>query len=262
MRCCTSRRSPTWASPSSNRSAIYNNNLSGSVALLTALRAAGVARLVFSSTCATYGQPPAMPIAEDTPQAPINPCGRSKLMVESVLRDVHAATPELAHAALRYFNVAGAALDGSLGEDHDPEPHLIPSVLGAALGRRGPLRVFGDDYPTPDGTCVRDYIHVEDLAAAQVRVLEALRPGDARRYNLGTGRGLSVRDSVSAAEEVTGLRVPLEVGPRRPGDLPELRADASLIRRELGWVAAHPDVHTMVESAYRWLRDPPDGYGD
>ena len=168
----------------------YDNNTGGSLSLLRAMQAAGVNRLVFSSTCATYGQPEKMPITEDLPQNPINPYGWSKLFFERILRDYSAMNPDFAFAALRYFNVAGSAADGSIGEDHEPETHLIPVLLLTALGKRDGATIFGDDYDTPDGTCIRDYVHVEDLVDAHTVVMEALQPGDTRFYNLGIGKGL------------------------------------------------------------------------
>lgn len=238
----------------------YDNNTAGTVSLLRAMDTAGVRRLVFSSTCATYGQPAAehIPITEDTPQSPINPYGWSKLFVERVLLDYAAATPEFAFAALRYFNVAGSAADGSIGEDHEPETHLIPVLLNVVLGR-GSATVFGDDYPTPDGTCIRDYIHVEDLVDAHAVVMDALQPGDQRFYNLGIGEGRSVMQVVDAARAVTGHAIPVEIGPRREGDPPVLYADASKIERELGWKAKRTDLKETIRSAWGWFRERPGG---
>jgi UDP-glucose 4-epimerase len=183
-------------------------------------------------------------------------------MVERLLLDYAHTTPDFAFAALRYFNVAGCALDGSIGEDHEPETHLIPIVIQAALGRRDALTIFGDDYDTPDGTCVRDYIHVVDLADAHAVVMEALRPGDQRFYNLGIGEGVSVRELLQAAERVIGRQVPSRIGPRRPGDPPLLYADATRIREELGWEAQITDIGEMIASAWKWFVANPDGYGD
>jgi UDP-glucose 4-epimerase len=226
------------------------------------MREAGVKRLVFSSTCATYGEPASVPIVETMPQQPINPYGWSKWCVERILRDNAAADRDFSFAALRYFNVAGSAADGSIGEDHDPETHLIPSLLLAALGRRGPVVVFGTDYPTPDGTCIRDYIHVEDLCEAHITAIEALRPGDTRFYNLGIGRGYSVREVIDAAKHVIGMEVPIELGPRRAGDPAVLYADASKIQRELGWRARHGEIGPIIATAWNWLRAHPRGYAD
>ncbi|HEX4610399.1 MAG TPA: UDP-glucose 4-epimerase GalE, partial [Urbifossiella sp.] len=186
----------------------YANNLVGSLTLLDACRRHGVAKFVFSSTCATYGTPEKVPITEAEKQAPINPYGNSKLAFERALADYAAAYP-FGFCALRYFNAAGASPDGTIGEDHDPETHLIPLVIQAATGKRPHVGVFGTDYPTPDGTCVRDYIHVDDLAAAHVLALDKLGPGVALRYNVGTGRGYSVREVIRTVEEVSGLKVPV-----------------------------------------------------
>jgi UDP-glucose 4-epimerase len=238
----------------------YYNNTAGTVSLLRAMEAAGVGRLVFSSTCATYGEPQTMPIVETTPQQPINPYGWSKWCVERVLKDYAAAQPEFAFVSLRYFNVAGCAADGSLGEDHDPETHLIPRLLLAALGKLERITVFGTDYPTADGTCIRDYIHVEDLCAAHIVEMEALRPGDGRFYNLGIGRGYSVQQVLESARRVTGREIPVEYGPRRAGDPAVLFADAGKIRRELGWSARYTDIDRIIATAWNWFKDHPDGY--
>jgi UDP-glucose 4-epimerase len=239
----------------------YDNNTRGMLSLLQAMVQARVPRLVFSSTCATYGEPERMPIAEHFPQCPINPYGWSKLFAERMMRDHAAADPSWCFAALRYFNVAGCARDGSAGEDHDPETHLIPVIAHAALGRRERVTVFGDDYPTADGTCIRDYIHVEDLVAAHVRVMEALRPGDQRCYNLGIGRGHSVRQVIEAARRVIDRPFEVVIGPRRPGDPPELYSDASKIEQELGWRAEITELEPIISSAWRWFREHPRGYG-
>jgi len=239
----------------------YQNNTTGSLRLLQAMDQAGVQRLVFSSTCATYGEPDQLPITESTPQQPINPYGQSKLMVEQIIADYAATRPHFAHARLRYFNVAGSAEDGQIGEDHRPETHLIPNAILAALGQGPALTIFGEDYDTPDGTCVRDYIHVEDLVDAHLVVMEALQDGDARIYNLGTGRGNSIREVMDAVEKATGQPVPHTMGARRAGDPPALYADASRIQQELGWTPRRTDLTETVGSAYRWLRDHPAGYG-
>jgi len=210
--------------------AYYDNNTAGTISLLKAMKATGVKRLVFSSTCATYGEPQQTPLVETMPQQPVNPYGWSKWCVERVLRDCSAADAEFSFAALRYFNVAGAAADGSLGEDHDPETHLIPVLLLTALGKRDHVTVFGSDYPTPDGTCIRDYIHVEDLCAAHILVMDALRPGDARFYNLGIGKGYSVKEVIESAERVTGVKFAVQYGDRRPGDPAILFANAEIGR--------------------------------
>jgi UDP-glucose-4-epimerase GalE len=232
----------------------YRNNVGGSAVLLdTALRN-GVRACVLSSTCATYGIPERSPISEDTPQNPISPYGASKLMVERMLADAEVAH-DLRWAALRYFNACGADPAGGIGECHDPEIHLIPSALEAMAGLRPALQLFGTDYPTPDGTCVRDYIHVTDLADAHVRALEALLEGrQVGGRNLGTGNGSSNREILAAVERVTGKPVPFTEALRRPGDPPVLVADASRARRELGWVPRHSDLDTIVETAWNWLQ--------
>ncbi len=242
--------------------AYYDNNTAGAISLFKAMQAAGVGRLVFSSTCATYGEPEATPIVETMRQSPISPYGWSKWCVERVLRDYGAAERTFGYAALRYFNVAGSAADGSLGEDHDPETHLIPVLLLAALGRREKVTVFGTDYPTPDGTCIRDYIHVEDLSAAHIAVMEALRPGDARFYNLGIGKGHSVKEVIDSARRVCGREIPIEYGARRAGDPAILFADAGKIRRELGWSARYTEIDSIVATAWTWFKNHPTGYGE
>lgn len=240
----------------------YQNNTTGSLSLLRAMEQANVKRMVFSSTCATYGEPEKTPITEDIPQSPINPYGWSKLFIERMLLDYTAAHADFAFAAPRYFNVAGCAADGSLGEDHDPETHLIPVMLEAALGKREKLCVFGEDYETPDGTCIRDYIHVEDLVDAHVVLMESLRDGDQRFYNLGVGKGLSVRELIDSARRVTGVDFTVESAPRRPGDPPMLYADASKIEKELGWRAQYTEIDPIIETAWRWFKDHPNGYAD
>jgi UDP-glucose-4-epimerase GalE len=239
----------------------YQNNLVNTLNLLEALRRHEIQRLVFSSTCATYGVPPRVPITEETPQQPINPYGFTKLAVELALADYSHAYG-LGYAALRYFNASGASPDGSIGEDHDPETHLIPLVLQAILGQRKAVQVFGTDYPTPDGTCIRDYIHVDDLAEAHALALEALAPGKRLLYNLGTGRGYSVREVIRTAEEVTGKPCPVQEVARRPGDPPELVAAADKVRRELGWAPRYAELRPIIETAWNWHRTHPKGYGD
>jgi len=226
------------------------------------MASAGVERFVFSSTCATYGEPATIPITEDVPQKPVNPYGRSKLMVEKILADHAASRPQFAYAALRYFNVAGASRDGALGEDHRPETHLIPSILLTLLGQRDAFVVFGTDYPTPDGTCIRDYIHVEDLCAAHILVMEKLRPGEPLIYNLGIGRGYSVKQVIDAVQRVTGKMVPVTHGPRRMGDPAVLYADATKIRKELGWQPHITSIEEIVETAWRWHLKHPSGYAN
>jgi UDP-glucose-4-epimerase GalE len=239
----------------------YHNNLVNTLRLFDALHRHRIGRIVFSSTCATYGIPEQVPITEDEPQKPINPYGNTKLAVERALAD-YAAAYGWGFAALRYFNAAGAHPGGTIGEDHDPETHLIPLVLQAVLGVRPAVTVFGTDYPTPDGTCIRDYIHVDDLAEAHLLALEALAPGKQLRFNLGTGRGYSVREVIAAAEEVTGKRVPVQEGARRPGDPPALVAASEKVQRELGWRPRYTDLRAIVETAWSWHRAHPRGYDD
>jgi UDP-glucose-4-epimerase GalE len=230
----------------------YEFNVAGSLALAQAMREHRVGRIVYSSTCATYGAPEKLPIDEETPQRPINPYGASKLMVERILADFKRAHG-ICSTALRYFNAAGADVDGELGESHDPETHLIPLMLGAASRRRPPLAVFGTDYDTPDGTCIRDYIHVTDLAAAHVLALRALEQGTARdAYNLGAGQGYSVREVIAATARITGLDIPFCACPRRPGDPAVLVSDATRAREELDWRPKFSDLEAIIRSAWRW----------
>ncbi len=237
----------------------YRNNTAEPLVLLQAMQDAGCRVFVFSSTCATYGVPDTLPIREDNPQNPINPYGRSKLMVEWILADCGQAWG-LRSACLRYFNASGSSPDGKIGEDHDPETHLIPRVMMAATGEIGHLEVFGTDYDTPDGTCIRDYIHVEDLADAHARALDLLAGGgDSIRCNLGTGIGVSVKQIIEAVEKVGGLPVPVKYGPRREGDPPVLVADPSLAKRLLGWEAARVDIEDTVASAWKWFRGEGNG---
>lgn len=230
----------------------YANNVGGSLALLQAMRSAGVNRIVFSSTCATYGLPDKLPIGEDAPQRPINPYGRTKLAVEYMLGDF-ASAYGFRCAALRYFNAAGAAAEAGIGEAHAPETHLIPLVIATALGQRGPVEIYGDDYPTPDGTCQRDYIHVADLASAHLRALDLLEGAPAlHAFNLGTGQGYSVREIIAAVQNVAGRKVPQKVTERRAGDPPALYADPTKARLELRWQAEHSSITEIVASAWRW----------
>ncbi len=237
----------------------YRNNAAAPLVLLDAMRRHGCDKFIFSSTAATYGNPLRTPIDESHPQVPVNPYGWSKLTLERVLADCGAAWG-LRTAVLRYFNACGCSDDARLGEDHTPETHLIPRALLAAAGREGPLTVFGQDYPTPDGTCVRDYIHVLDLAAAHVKALTFLRDGGASTAcNLGTGRGASVQEIIELVEEVTGKPLPRSAGPRRAGDPPVLVADPSRARDVLHWTAARPDPREMIASAWRWISGPHGG---
>jgi UDP-glucose 4-epimerase len=237
----------------------YANNTVNSLALLDAVRRHRVGRFLFSSTCAVYGTPTRLPLAEDHPRSPVNPYGNSKLAVELAVADFAAAFG-FGYTALRYFNAAGAAADASHGEDHAPETHLIPLVLQAVAGRRERVDVFGTDYPTPDGTCVRDYVHVEDLAEAHALALEQTAPGTRAVFNVGTGRGYSVREVIAAAERVTGKRVPARDCPRRPGDPAELVAAGDHIRTVLGWRPVHSDLEHIVATAWRWQSTHPNGY--
>jgi UDP-glucose-4-epimerase GalE len=230
----------------------FRNNTVNTINLLDAMIDHGVTRIVFSSTCATYGIPTRVPIDESHPQQPVNPYGQSKVFVERILHWYDVAYA-LRSVSLRYFNAAGADPDGEIGEDHDPETHLIPLVIGAARGTRPPVGVFGTDYPTPDGTAVRDYIHVADLADAHVRALDYLASGGATTaINLGTGRGHSVREVIDTVERVGGRPVPFTNSPRRAGDPPELVADAAKAREVLGWTPRYPGLSTIVEHAWRW----------
>ena len=237
----------------------YRNNVSNTVSMLDAMSAAGVKKLVFSSTCATYGMPPKMPITEDLPQNPINPYGDSKLMVEHILKDV-AKAEGLAFAAPRYFNVAGCAPDGAIGEDHRPETHIIPALLNVALGKRSHMDLYGMDYPTKDGTCVRDYVHVWDLVEAHLVLLENLKPGQGLFYNLGVGRGYSNREIIDAVRRVTGKQITIIEAPRRAGDPPELFAAPDKIKRELGWSARFTNLDEIVQTAWNWFSKNPNGY--
>jgi UDP-glucose-4-epimerase GalE len=239
----------------------YQNNLVNTLNLMECLRRNGVGRFVFSSTAATYGNPEQVPIPEDAPQKPINPYGASKLTVERALAD-YAHAYRWGYAALRYFNAAGASGDGRIGEDHDPETHLIPLVIQAVLGQRPHIEIFGTDYATADGTCIRDYIHVDDLAEAHLLALEHLEPGKQLLYNLGIGRGSSVREVIRTVEEVTGQNVPVKEGPRRPGDPDILVASSEKIQRELGWRPRYAELRTIVETAWNWHRSHPKGYND
>jgi UDP-arabinose 4-epimerase len=236
----------------SDPSKYYRNNCLGSLSLLDAMRNAKVGRIVFSSTAAVYGEPRQIPIPEDHPHEPVNPYGQSKLMVERMLAD-HASAHGMRATALRYFNAAGADPGGKIGEDHEPESHLIPIVLDVARGRRQEVTVFGTDYTTPDGTCIRDYIHVSDLAAAHVKALERLnaQPGFAA-FNLGSGRGYSVKEVIETAERVTGKKIAVKYGARRPGDPPRLVADPAKAMRELNWKPVRSELDTQIADAWAW----------
>lgn len=244
----------------SNPNVYYYANTSKSFTLFHSLIQAGVKKIVFSSTAAVYGNPMTVPIQEQFPTFPVNPYGQSKLMVEEYLR-LLGREYSLKWIALRYFNAAGAAIDGSLGEDHSPETHLIPQVLQAALGMKEFMPVYGGDYDTPDGTCVRDYVHVLDLAEAHRTALESLdRGASGCCFNVGTGCGISVTEILSAAAEVTGQIIPVRMCGRRDGDPAALVADSRLIREELGWKPQYSDLYTILDSAWRWHRKHPCGY--
>ena len=238
----------------------YRNNVATTVGVLETMREAGVKKFVFSSTCAVYGDPPSVPITEDMPKRPVSPYGRSKWHVEEILADLAAADRSFRYAALRYFNASGCDPAGRLGEDHDPETHLIPVVLETALGRRDKITIFGDDYPTPDGTNVRDYIHVADLADAHVKAMAKLDETSPILCNLGTGRGFSVKEIVEAAREVTGREIPVELGPRRAGDAIALYADPTKARETLGWEAKYKEPKRIIETAWQWFEQHPNGY--
>jgi UDP-glucose 4-epimerase len=235
----------------------YRNNVCGTLNLLEAMREAGVTRLVFSSTAAVYGEPEEVPIPETSPTLPTNPYGASKLAADQMIRAV-AEARGLAGTCLRYFNVAGAS--GRFGEDHNPETHLIPLVLQAASGARDSVKIFGTDYPTRDGTAVRDYIHIEDLGRAHLLALEAAEPGEHRVYNLGNGAGFSVREVIEAARGVTGRPIEAVESPRRPGDPAILVASSDKIRDELGWKPEKPELEAMISDAWEWMQSHPRGY--
>jgi UDP-glucose 4-epimerase len=239
----------------------YRNNIVGTLSLLDAMRQTKVASLVFSSTCAVYGMCEGGLLHEDSPKRPINPYGFTKLGCERMIAD-HASAYGLNAGVLRYFNACGATADGSIGEDHQPETHLIPLILQVALGQREHVSVFGEDYPTPDGTCIRDYIHVEDLADAHLQLLNRVVSGDGGTYNVGTGCGFSVREVIQAARKVTGHAIPAIAAPRRPGDPPRLVAAANALQRDLGWQARFTEIETIIETAWRWHSAHPLGYGD
>jgi len=235
--------------------AYFRNNTCGSLSLLTAMEQTGIGKIVFSSTAAVYGMPKHVPIPESEPSAPVNAYGESKVMVETLLGwydRIHG----IKSVCLRYFNASGADPKGRAGEDHDPETHLVP-LLFRAIQTGQPITLFGDDYATPDGTCIRDYIHVTDLAQAHIAAVEMLcAGGESNKYNVGTGRGYSVKEVLQAVEKVTGQKVPFVMGPRREGDPPELVADSSRLQRELAWRPAYSDLETIVETAWAWANRP------
>jgi UDP-glucose 4-epimerase len=235
----------------------HRTNVVGTLNLLDAMRSSGVRRLVFSSTCATYGEPPEVPIAETAPERPVNPYGTSKLAVDRMISD-ECAAHDLGAVSLRYFNVAGAS--HALGEDHEPETHLIPNVLRAIQGRLPHVEIYGTDYDTPDGTAIRDYIHIEDLSDAHELALTAAEPGVHKIYNLGNGEGFSVREVIAATERVTGRDVPTVEAGRRPGDPPILVAASEKIRTELGWSPRKPALEDMIADAWDFAQRHPQGY--
>lgn len=237
----------------------YRNNIAGSCSVLNAMREAGVKRMLFSSTCATYGLNPKVPMSEESAQDPCSPYARTKLAVEWMIRDF-AHAYGLGFTLLRYFNAAGADEDGLFGEDHDPETHLIPLVLQFVQGKRKKLVVFGTDYPTPDGTCVRDYVHTEDLAQAHLLAIQATTPTTAEVFNIGTGSGNSVLEVIRACEAVVGKKIPYDVVDRRPGDAPFLYADPAKLMKRLGWKPKFPDIKQIVATAWKWHSACPDGY--
>lgn len=238
--------------------AFWHNNVTGTSSLLGVMRDKGIGRIVFSSTAAVYGEPDSVPLTEDMPTDPVSPYGETKLAVETLLAE-HARRDGLRYAALRYFNAAGADADGELGERHDPETHLIPLILQVPLGKRADIAVFGNDYPTPDGTAVRDYVHVADLAAAHVAAVEHLAVDSTPLIaNLGTGHGYSVREVIETCRTVTGHPIPHRDAERREGDSPQLVASAERARHLLGWAPAHSELETIVASAWRWHSENPD----
>jgi UDP-glucose 4-epimerase len=238
----------------------YFNNVAATLHLLRCMIGSGVKKFVFSSTCATYGIPDKMPLVETMPQAPINPYGQTKLDVEIALKSF-ASAYGLSFAAFRYFNAAGAAEDGWIGEQHNPETHLIPLVIDVAMGKRENVQVFGTDYPTPDGTCLRDYVHVDDLSRAHIAVFDKLeKPGTALFYNLGTGTPTSVLEVIHAVEKVTGKKVPYVTSPRRAGDPPALYADSTKAKTELGWEPKYTTIEPIVATAWKWHSEHPNGF--
>ncbi|MYL32143.1 UDP-glucose 4-epimerase GalE [Pontibacillus yanchengensis] len=238
----------------------YDNNVGGAITLLKTMAKNDVKHIVFSSTAATYGEPDQIPILESDPTIPTNPYGETKLAIEKMLK-----WAEQAHGirsiVFRYFNVAGADPNGRLGEDHRPETHLIPIILQVALGKREKIMVFGDDYDTPDGTCIRDYVHVNDLVDVHLLAVRALQKGaESDIYNLGNGHGFSVKEVIETVRQVTGHPIPAEVAPRRPGDPAKLVASSEKAKNKLGWKPNYSDLETMIETAWNWCRKHPDGY--
>ncbi|WP_062108915.1 UDP-glucose 4-epimerase GalE [Bacillus niameyensis] len=238
----------------------YDNNVGGAISLLQAMKKHGVDKIVFSSTAATYGEPKEIPILETAVTDPTNPYGETKLAIEKMLKWTEAAHG-IHYVVLRYFNVAGAHPNGIIGEDHDPETHLIPIILEVALGKREHISIFGEDYDTPDGTCIRDYIHVMDLVDAHILAIKKLREtGESGTYNLGNGSGFSVKEVIDVARKVTGKEIPAVVAPRRAGDPAQLVASSEKAKRELGWNPQNNSLESMIESAWAWFQKYPNGY--
>lgn len=238
----------------------YQNNICAPLTLLTEMVAHNILNFIFSSTCATYGEPERLPLMEDFPQNPINPYGRSKLMMEQILDDLDHAE-NMKAVCLRYFNAAGADPECEIGEDHDPETHLIPIVLQTALGQRDKLTIFGSDYQTEDGTCIRDYIHILDLAQAHYLSLQhLLQGGKSKKYNLGNGNGYSILDVIKSAEKITERKIPFDYAERRPGDPAALVGSADLITRELGWIPEYNSLESILSTAWNWHRNHPNGF--
>lgn len=238
----------------------YRNNVGGTLSLLNAMRAADVSRMLFSSTCATYGMTQSDTMSEATPQDPFSPYARTKLAVEWMIRDF-ATAYGMGFTLLRYFNASGADADGRHGEDHRPENHLIPLVLEVPLGKRDKIMVFGDDYPTPDGTCIRDYVHTRDLASAHLLAIEATQEGTDEVFNIGTGNGQSVMEIIEACERVTGQPIARDMTNRRPGDPPRLVAEPTKLKTQLGWEPTYTDIEKTIATAWEWHRTHPNGYG-
>ena len=250
-----------WESRFNDPMRYYLNNVANTLQLLKAMLDHEVGKFVFSSTCTIFGAPEKVPISEDNPKEPVSPYGQTKLDIENALKAL-AHAEGLSSASFRYFNASGASEEGTIGEDHDPETHLIPLAMQAVLGTRGELEIYGTDYDTPDGTCLRDYVHVDDLARAHIIALERLEElGTVLHYNLGTGNPYSVREVIESVSRVSGMTVPVREGARRPGDAPALYADPSRAKEELGWKVRFDDLDSIVETAWRWHRDHPKGYG-
>ena len=240
----------------------YNNNVVSTLSLLSKMKQYGVDKIVFSSTAATYGEPQNIPIMETDPTIPTNPYGQTKLAVEKALKWCYEAY-DIKYTALRYFNAAGAHISGKIGEDHNPETHLIPIILQAALGQRDSITIFGDDYNTEDGTCVRDYIHVTDLADAHILALDKMRAdGKSNIYNLGNGNGFSVKEVVDITRKVTGVDIKAELGERRPGDPAILVASSEKAKKELNWKPKYNDLGTIIETAWKWQKENPNGFSE